>query len=118
MKTMRGLYYPNRRTWLSAALAVVALPARHVRASTMDARAGLAGSALLPWVRESLAVIGRPRWLLLGEQHDADAHQALQELHVPHDIRTADDLLREMQRARTHRVFAASSPSRLSGLPA
>lgn len=28
------------------------------------------------------------------------AHQALQELHVPHDIRTADDLLREIDRYR------------------
>ncbi|MFN3830549.1 MAG: ChaN family lipoprotein, partial [Tepidimonas ignava] len=113
MKAMHGLYYPNRRTWLGAALALTALPAWHVRASTMDARAAVAGNTLLSWVRESLAAIGRPRWLLLGEQHDADAHQALQAAVVQvlaEQGRLAALVLEMAERGQNTRALAPNAP--------
>lgn len=70
----------SRRTWLAAAT-VGLLGARIGRTQPLaDARdvAAAPPAQQRAWVRDRLEALGRPRWLLLGEQHDADAHQALQ----------------------------------------
>ena len=78
---------PPRRRWLrhgvAATLAALApwagTAARVAAAAGDDARSVVADSAArLAWVRARLAALGTPDWLLLGEQHDADAHQWLQ----------------------------------------
>lgn len=69
---------PSRRRWLrhgaTTALAVLAaaVPRDDARALVADEQARLA------WVRARLAALPAANWLLLGEQHDADAHQWLQ----------------------------------------
>lgn len=79
---------PLRRRWLrhgaAATLAALApwgmAAGRTVPAAGDDARAVVADEqARLAWVRARLAALpGAADWLLLGEQHDADAHQWLQ----------------------------------------
>lgn len=77
---------PLRRHWLrygaAATLAALA-PWAGARARTAagdDARAVVSDEqARLAWVRARLAALpGAADWLLLGEQHDADAHQWLE----------------------------------------
>ncbi|MDW8335505.1 MAG: ChaN family lipoprotein [Tepidimonas sp.] len=77
----------TRRAWLQhgigAALAAGLLPARvlgQVGPGGHDARPYVADApARLAWVQQRLRELPpRRRWLLLGEQHDADAHQWLQ----------------------------------------
>ncbi|MCX7663037.1 MAG: hypothetical protein N2Z61_04740, partial [Tepidimonas fonticaldi] len=73
---------PLRRRWLRhGAAATLAALARWAGAAAStaagdDARAVVADEpARLAWVRARLAALpGAADWLLLGEQHDADAH--------------------------------------------
>jgi len=52
---------------------------QHAPAAVADARAVPTDpSRLADWVGSHLAQRTAPEWLILGEQHDADAHQALQ----------------------------------------
>lgn len=75
---------PARRRWLRQATAAALAPwasaiPRAALAGGEDARGIIADAqARLTWVRARLQALGTIDWLLLGEQHDADAHQWLQ----------------------------------------
>lgn len=88
-----ALYPPcpaSRRRWLTALLGGVVgsvlaaaggcagTPAPPHSHGVADARAAAADpDALERWTVAQVNTLGTPTWLLLGEQHDADAHQAL-----------------------------------------
>jgi uncharacterized iron-regulated protein len=82
---------PRRRCLLGAAggallLSACAAGVAPPRAlAVQDARAVLAGSApIAGWLAQALQALGQPEWLILGEQHDADAHQQLHAAVVQH----------------------------------
>ncbi|WP_333708514.1 ChaN family lipoprotein [Tepidimonas ignava] len=112
---------PPRRRWLrhgvAATLAALApwagTAARAAAAAGDDARPVVADSAArLAWVRARLAALGAPDWLLLGEQHDADAHQWLQAAAVQvlaQEGRLAALVLEMAERGRDTAVLPADA---------
>ncbi|WP_143901493.1 ChaN family lipoprotein [Tepidimonas thermarum] len=77
----------DRRAWLRGALMAGigawlgggSVPVRAAPSVVADARPVLPDApALAAWVEQQIQALGPAPWWLLGEQHDADAHQTLQ----------------------------------------
>jgi uncharacterized iron-regulated protein len=67
----------TRRSWLVAAAACAAAGCAAPTAAAPERWVEVDPEQPQRWLRDQLAALGTPRWLLLGEQHDADLHQRL-----------------------------------------
>lgn len=67
----------TRRSWLMVAAACCAVGGVAPTRAAPEPFAVLDPEQPQRWLRARLEALGTPRWLLLGEQHDADLHQHL-----------------------------------------